>query len=471
MFAQQNYPQKLSGVDATIAEAGSLLVAFSNLLEQANGEQIDPPTLLQFFADHEIEVIDWTTISVYDLSIAIDQIGEGPTPPKMPVMVRFYTTSPLTGKYGDFYCAVDRIEAGKVFIVDSWDGVVKAPEVYEPNYGGVTGWATYKRAVPSLAHTYVMRANQSIWEAARYLRIPVDELIEHNEIEKPLEIGEGYRLHLPVVKKSTQKPRLRYQKLDEPRIMHVSVEAGVRKYSFGNAKESKDIAGTGPTFPKGREFTIIGIAQVMVDDIDGELGYYIDKASWGKFTTGFRWVDLTEGVAPENLKPTIKELVPPVLPPEPVITHVTEPEQVPSWKQQVHDTWLPYEEGPVLFRAKERMLVRDLGTVRQPKEVFRHQEIAIAGTFVFNGVEYGRPVGAVNAGLLWAIPMHKMEEILVETAEDKELYTTTQEVLKPKLAIRNGKLTVVENMVSVPLAKATAPANSILQFIKQKRKK
>lgn len=151
MFAQINYSQ-IQGISGkyTIHDIGCFLTSFCNLAQRF-GENVDPPTLNQYFINHKtyIDVDDgvkddlgWGSVSAYDGNIVVTQIGGAGWPDSNDAIVKFAYKSPRTGKQTTHFCLVQD-HAAKT-IIDSWDGVIK----HSSTYGTPVAWAKYERHQP-----------------------------------------------------------------------------------------------------------------------------------------------------------------------------------------------------------------------------------------------------------------------------------------------------------------------------------
>lgn len=159
-YGQKNYPQKLGNGNYTIAEAGCLLTAICNGLERMDGNAPDPPSMNNWYMQHGLYIKDsdganedlaWNSISQYDPTIVVSQIGTGALPPSANAIVKFHYNSVQTGTPIDHYCWVDHIEGDQLFIIDSWDGLVKPPSGYVGVYHNPVGWGTYIKNAPAPA--------------------------------------------------------------------------------------------------------------------------------------------------------------------------------------------------------------------------------------------------------------------------------------------------------------------------------
>lgn len=159
MFAQKNYPQQLGNSHYTIAEAGCLLTAICNGLEKLNGTAPDPPTLDLWFsargdfiydkADNASDDLAANSITKYDPTIVNTATGSSAVPPSSIAIVRFNYDSVQTGAPISHYCWVDHIDGSGVWIIDSWDGLVKSPAQYESVYHLPVAWFTFVKNVPA----------------------------------------------------------------------------------------------------------------------------------------------------------------------------------------------------------------------------------------------------------------------------------------------------------------------------------
>lgn len=166
MYGQKNYSQELGNGPYSIATAGCFLTAFSNLMVQLNIARIDPPSLNSWFKAHgdylrdpsdgKFEDLAWNSITNYNPNIQVSATGTGPVPPATPAIVKFYYQSVsqphlANGEPNMIYhfCLVDHIVNNQVFIVDSWDGLVKGPGQYQSTYHAPIGWATYVDRQPT----------------------------------------------------------------------------------------------------------------------------------------------------------------------------------------------------------------------------------------------------------------------------------------------------------------------------------
>lgn len=156
-YGQINYPQQLGTGNQTIATAGCFLDSFVNLLNRW-GEDVNPLTLNQFFIDHNTFIYDaddkgaddlsWSSISQYDPNIVVQNVGGATLPTSNDAIVEFHYNSVHSGLLINHFCLVDHIEGDQLFIVDSYDGIVKGPGAYESVYHKPVAWASYVKNTP-----------------------------------------------------------------------------------------------------------------------------------------------------------------------------------------------------------------------------------------------------------------------------------------------------------------------------------
>lgn len=156
-FGQDNYNQPLGNSNYTIAQAGCLLTAICNLLIKFDGSSIDPPAMDAWFLAHDDFIYDSTdranddlaanSITKYDSTIINNASGSGAGVPSDLAIVKFHYNGVHTGEPIDHYCAVDHIDNNGIWIIDSWDGIVKAPSAYEGVYHQPVSWWTYTKNV------------------------------------------------------------------------------------------------------------------------------------------------------------------------------------------------------------------------------------------------------------------------------------------------------------------------------------
>ena len=150
MYAQINYTEKVGNGPFTIAEIGCFLTAFCNLLTRFN-VSVDPVTLNNYFIAHNDYLSDpadgsgvrddlsYNSVTAYNSGVVVHSTGSSGWPSSNNSIVKFSYKE--NGKPMTHFCLVDN--ASTHSIVDSYDGVVKAPAQYQAKYGTPVAWATY----------------------------------------------------------------------------------------------------------------------------------------------------------------------------------------------------------------------------------------------------------------------------------------------------------------------------------------
>lgn len=132
MYAQANYLDTIGNSEITIAEGGSLIVSFCNLLSRWK-QPPDPGTLNAIFKRRNEFELTPHSLSIYDEQVRVNAGGTG--------LLNF--SDAIVKFNNDIYCAVDRIEGNQIYIIDSRDASIKAPSQYEGVYGQIMSWAAY----------------------------------------------------------------------------------------------------------------------------------------------------------------------------------------------------------------------------------------------------------------------------------------------------------------------------------------
>lgn len=150
---QKNYADMQGGGNGgkpakyRINQIGCFVTAFSNLLELRFGISINPSALNRLFIDRNIFIdvddgvkddLGWQSITAYNGQIVTTDPGSI----DRNCIVRIKTN----GTFGTHFCLVEKVENGIVYIVDSWDGVVKRADFY----GAITGFAKYAYNKPQV---------------------------------------------------------------------------------------------------------------------------------------------------------------------------------------------------------------------------------------------------------------------------------------------------------------------------------
>lgn len=450
----------------------TLLVAISNLLKRF-GQHTNAANIKQSLADQGINEADYSTLPLIYPDLAVNQVGEANTWPKDHNAIVTFRYTDSEGVERMNHSLVTDAKLGR--IADSTDGQEKTADMY----GRPVSWATYNYAqdtatedVPestnaplaSAGSLYTLLEGETIWRVARRFGVNAEELATHNDIEPTVEemvkVQEGHTLHLPIAREIHKQPEPIYQFYDEPKLMHVFTDKGASKWSFGNATTWEAIQKSGPTYRKGKTFTIVGVAQVQIAGEKEPAGYYIDTVSAGsnyqksgrpKYTTGFNWRDLKSG---EAVYPPSE--VPVQDPPKPEPEEET-PDIIIN-PNAYKATYQSFQDGAVEFRIKpgasptDSVRVYDYDRLKAVSwPIYKH--FKIAGTFKREGKLYGRPAECVAAGTWYGFPWNIIEEVQIETPEDLELYSTTANMSMKRLVFKDGRFNLEERIVTIPLSK------------------
>lgn len=315
----------------------------------------------------------------------------------------------------------------------------------------------------------VLSGGESIYEIARKLDMPFQELIAHNSLEEEDldSLPAGRELHLPFARNVPDQQPLRYELFDQPRKMHVIIQEGIKKFSFAGVDKWEDLQIVGPSYPFNANVEIVGVAHVPIGDETAM--YFMDALAWGTdyritgrpaYTVGFNHSQLAEGFVEQVKKP---------IPPEReqrmkvlIQSHKDEPApglasmatteidyRVPDEAEdryQFVTTYVPYPQGPKMYIANDELWVKDFMAKRSDKQLKKSQDVLIAGTFIVDDTEYGRPHGAAKNFLWYGIPM-------ADLISEEELYNTDIP-LHERVGLSHGRLSVSERYLTVPLAKA-----------------
>lgn len=409
----------------------SLVVSFANLLQKFDMDT--EPGQLFIELTEEQSAVDWWSLSECIDGIETMQVIDtaGSWPQTSHAIIKFRRIDEVSAGSVDHYCAVADYRA--MSIIDSLDGKVKPASTY----GTVLGWASYinEDEVAILSQSspadpksiYVVpEPGESAWEIIRKLNIhglTVTDLIDHNDIEKPVKIPAGTLLHLPIITpKSIEEKLVEYEFLDAPLLMHVTKDGGATKFSFGNVKKWKDIKPTGPTYPVNTNLKIVAIAHVPIEEDGSEAAYYMDNVSIGNhastgrvaYTTGFNHSHLADGhvekVKPAqraDIKAKIKEAEAAAA--AKIAKDLAEMEpspQIPEWKlskRPISNTNEHYT-----YTAIEDILVREMDGRRPARTLERGKGVKLAYLFEKDGVTYGLPTSHSVNSFWYGIPMDKL---------------------------------------------------------------
>jgi hypothetical protein len=451
----------------TNTENSSLTVALANLLRKL-GYEASLPDMAMALAQP-----DWWTVQTVYPDVVVREVYDNDTWPNTDnAIIRFQRVDVATAGMVDHYCLVadHRVRS----IVDSLDGVIKQADAY----GSPQGWASYaKKITPDniddetlLDHPaeasrpnqlYKVLQGETIWDIARKLNISATDLIEHNDIANPRDIVPGYILHLPVPRELPKTPQIRYVMLSSPKPMHVTRSGGATKWLFGNAKKWTDITASGRTHPEDANVDIRMVAYVPIGT---ELAKYLmdahavgDYATTGRvaYTVGFNHSHLGDGYAVEK-KPVEAPAPEPVAPPEPpplklkptpaALTRYMD--VAPKINPNLFKTTYKAFPKPEMYLVNDTIMVHDHDNKRPSVTVFQNRGVVLAGTFVKNGVLYGRPEESVLRGTWFGVPMHRAR--LAFEASDAEPLGDVPLVER----LQKGRLAFDERYLTVPLSRA-----------------
>lgn len=342
----------------------------------------------------------------------------------------------------------------------------------------------YSGDPPKPGTTYTWMKDDQLPIVAKRLGLTRQELIEHNGIADPNNIQPGTVLHLPVAQPVKQERLIRYQILPEPRDMHVAKAGGCKKWSFGNVRTYDDFSSHG-FYPQNTNIKIVAVAQVPVEDKDNpdaEVGYYMDAlavadyADTGRvrFTVGYRWVDLAEGLAevpaaqPVAAPPTVTgslaktmDVAPPPLKHDrdgfdPAFVEQRLADAINNGTYQFLDSYqvlpvpipceasIPEGSGEIERESGRRFIwVHDFLTKRPDRRLFDGQEVVIGATFNYGGQLHGRPELSIKNHNFFAIPTDFLEA-------EHEVYNTE---LDAETKAATNKFTFFERYLWVPVSK------------------
>ncbi len=411
-------------------ENASLVISFCNLLQNF-GKELAPTTFAESIAGDTGAVLDWSSIVRYDSEIFTVTTGEtGTWPTSKNAIVKFRIIG-SDGQPKDHYCLV--FDPANQTIIDSEDGRIKSPGVY----GQPTAWVSYFYVPPVVEtvpepeipvakdnQTYiVLKGGEFTSTIARKLNMNEKDICEHNDI-RPGTVAEYTALHLPYPLEQKKDDTITYTIYDHVKTYHVVRSEGARKYSFGNAKQPRDIKPTGATVQRFRNLRIAGEAILQFGDT--RYGYYLDeiavdvKTKKVKWNAGypFEFLQLGESSEKPNKNPTMSDIEATLAAVEPVVAReVVAPPTVPvaapkavignAWKA----TYAPLPDGPAWFMTRLACKVEDHDGKRPAKEHF-YGKVKIAGTFIKededgNKIEYGRPIQSIDTlhpnwfGITW----------------------------------------------------------------------
>jgi hypothetical protein len=404
-YAQTNYSKKMGTGPYSIAEIGCFLTSFCNLLTERFGQDVDPPSLDQWFIDNNKFIFDrddrayedlgWGSVSQFNPRVHVTGTGGPGFPPSNNAIVKFLYTSHRTGALTTHFCLVADAAAGT--IIDSWDGQVK--HVSSTWYGNPVGWATYAIDEPPVIAPVQPEAPQPAAQVAEAPAFTVEN-IPAKEIQ---------------LKTDTSKWNLN----------------DTTWGSFKSNPVSNDTAGS--------HFTVSAIAHHKLGG-----SYYMPDPSQA---AGYNVVDCEDYVAPVAVEasapaitvvpaPTPPAEAPPIVAapavalPEDHIAVTVLPKDPEAWKK----SFVP-GLGVVDYKAQINVIVTDVEGLRPNQELIAGMTVKIAGTFEKDGVRYWRTVKSVENNVWYGIPvvinnvptLEKLSESLIDEALDV-LYAHAPEI-------------------------------------------
>lgn len=471
-------------------EISTAATAFSGLLQRFGLEsnEAELNTLLQ---PENGDI--WHLITNFDDNIQVIEVGElGTWPRTNDAIVKFTYRSldqpnindeegNLKPNYIDLYCLM--ADWTNQEILDPTDGLVKNAGYY----GQPVGWASYecetelvkpaslKKNKGKNEFSYTVSEGENVWEIARKLNVDVVGLIEGNGIDDPHKVPAGSVLLIPR-SKPKEVVEVRYEVLDRVRKMHVIKAEGAKKWAFGNVKKWDDLKPTGPTYAPNTNLEIVAIAHVPIGE--DTAAFYMDSMSFGNFRdsgqvawqTGFNWQHLENGyVERPKVRPhpvaqpvqntaTVEDIKLATAKTNEVDTDGSKPKPSPNAYKA---TFRPLNEQRLekVYLFAENLMVHEMDGRANSKAVYKHEGVAIFGTFEKDGVVYGRPTDSIDSGYWFGIPMDKL-------IDEEELYNTAVD-LQTKIELKHG-LTLQEKGVVV-LSKVLSQGTKIAAIFKTKK--
>lgn len=437
MFGQQHYPQHLgNSTTVTIAEEGCLLTAVCNGLEKFNGSAPDPVTLNYFFSSHGVFTYDaidraaddlsWDSISKFDPSVTVAQIGNGSLPPSNNAMVKFHYNSVHTGNPIFHFCWVDHVEGDRLFIIDSWDGLVKPPEGYEGVYHKPIAWATYNKAAPVLPPPPPPPP------------VPVPEPAPYVPPSAPLPIPTP----------------------TQPYTLIRSVLAYDSANDAVNDRNAKGSVPAGSYFVFNQRYGMLNLTSTL-----GRAGDLVNSKGG--------WINPKDNqLDPEPPKPVLVPWPEPVVTPTPPPISTTPANETvsvtvtpsPNW----HQSYAPYRDkfgnvAPILYEVLRDAMAVDSergGT----KQVQEFDEYYISGEFTGpDGVHYARPEQAAHAYRWWGIPF--VDPVTgLQILKDDNVYNTKTTPVERRVLHTENTL----DRVSISLGKIDKQITKVWDIIRPK---
>lgn len=206
-YAQNRYQSILQGIPPakyTIAQIGCFVTSFSNLLSRF-GVSASPPRLNSTFIAQRIYIdsddgvrddLTFKSITKAYPDIIVTKTGTSKMPPHANAIVKMKARN----NFGTHFCLVHSIRAGRLYIVDSWDGAVKPASAYN----GVISWATYglkpKKQVKSDVKTtgvfHRIQKGDTFWALENEYKLKHGTLQKRNPTIDPAKLKIGSKIKI-----------------------------------------------------------------------------------------------------------------------------------------------------------------------------------------------------------------------------------------------------------------------------------
>ena len=464
-YGQKNFQQEQGNGPYTIAEVGCFLTAFCNLLE-LYGSNINPPTLNSWFKTHGVYLKDpdgtfedlaWTSVTKYDGAIRMVHHGVGPMPPSVPAIVKFIYRSAHTGKEITHFCLANKISGGQLYIVDSYDGIEKAPAVYHAAYGTPVEYATY---------TDVHAPAPAPAKPAPKAPAPAGAITHPGNTEDKYDIVRAIPGYITAGQaaartgsNSTVPPGNYFVFNRSGSMVNVTSRVGVPGWWINpgdNVAPAHNAAKAPPEYAVLKPVPGYMTSNEAANHLDATVevapgNYFVFNEAHGmvnvtkKIGAPGAWINPADNkmvaAVHEAPKPAPKAVVGPPPMNDVVASGTAAPTNlapnINSWQQTFvdhHDTYM----------AIQTMTIHDLAGIRPDVELKAHDLVRIAGTFTGpNGVAYGRTEKSVENGWWYGLPMSNLmlEENVFDINSDitTRLATNTLK-LRDKLVIVVAKI-------------------------------
>lgn len=391
--------------------------------------------------------------------------------------------------------AWQRQEEERLAAIANIGTVFEDPEPVEP--------PTIKPQKPGTFHIWTKEDSLAV--VAKRYGVSRQDLLDHNDIDDPASIKPGDNLHLPIAQNVVRDMRPTFEVLDESLPMHVKKREGCKKWSFGNMTTWEDAKGAG-FFPPDTNLTIVAIAHVPINETDGkeaEAAYYMDANALGdyattgsvRWTVGYIWNDLAEGhidktnqPAPQVAQRKIATQKAAAIAKKATEKAAATPNYLDGFDQAFIEKRLTeiLRDGKDAFKLTRQMLphpipctahipdsmgelddkgrrfivIHDVDTHRPDRRLYHNQEVEIAQTFEYDGVQMGRPTKACEHGNWYGIDLNLLQS-------DAELYNA--KVPAQTRAEEGRSLTWSERFIWVPASKLLN--HPVLERRRQKKQK